>query len=73
MWVGGAALIPSLSLTLHLSLSLSRSLALAPPREKEGVGRVIRFRADNTLKSDQWYTRLFQMSSSVSIGSIPLK
>ena len=42
---------PSLSLSLFLSSSLSHpGFAL---REKEGVGCVIRFRADNTLKSEQ--------------------
>ena len=46
MWVGRGALIPSLSLAPSRSLSLSRP---GSPREKEGVGGVIRFRADNTL------------------------
>ena len=44
--------------SLSLSLSLSSSLSLSHPgfalREKEGVGRVIRFRAaDNTFKSEK--------------------
>ena len=50
MWVERRALIPSLSLTLALLLSLC--LLARSPREKEVVGGVIRFGADNnTLKS----------------------
>ena len=44
---------PSLSLSLLLSSSLSLSHPGVALREKEGVGCVIRFRADNTLKSEQ--------------------
>ena len=63
MWVGRGALIPSLSLAPSRSLSLSRP---GSPREKEGVGGVIRFRADNTLlKWEQWYgRRLFRITVS---------